>query len=731
MTQDSSNRESALIDPTARKPLMEFVIGHARAVVATCLVVIVAAGVWGIGVIEDLSLGGYSDPSSEAARVDDIVDAQFGRTIPDVVVLYTPRDGRSIDEIGDDVAADLAAIDPALLTRPPTTYWNIAPAFQQGLRSFDGNSAIAVLTLNGSEDHRVKTYLSIKDERAIDGVEMQFGGFSTIIDAYNAEARADLIRAELITFPVLMVLLLIIFGGVTAAAVPLCIGGLGILASLAAMRILTSFTEVSVFATNIATLVSLGMAVDYSLFVLTRFREELRRGSTTPDAVRATMSTAGRTVAFSGLLLVCGFVGMLIFPQAMIRSLGFGGMAAVAAAAFVSLTALPAALALLGPRIDSLSWRTGAVERGDERAERFWGAVATSVMKRPVIVAGTILALLALLSAPVFGVALGDLDHRGLPSDSPARIATDALFTEFPLANSGVTVMVRSTDGGAPDPRAVQRITNDIGALDGFAAAAPGGSTGDYAVVRAILSSPDRTEGALAAVESLRDLPVPDGTRIFLGGPTALSQDGIAAIEDTIPWMFAIMIASTFVVTTAAFRSIVLSVKAIAMAMVSLAATFGVLTWIFHDGHGAELLGVTPGPLQATMSILVLAVVFGLSTDYEVFLLSRMVEAHDRGESTRDAVRIGTARTGRVVTAAALLLITVTAAFSLSELSMMRLLGIGVIVGLIIDATVVRMLLVPALVALMGEANWWLHPKPPPRDTPPDTPLEKDIEHAG
>ena len=241
---------------------------------------------------------------------------------------------------------------------------------------------------------------------------------------------------------------------------------------------------------------------------------------------------------------------------------------------------------------------------------------------------------------------------------------------------------------------------------------------------------PTAPQGALAAVDSIRDIEPPDGTVIRIGGPTALSQDGITSIYNTIPWMFAVMIIATFVVTTLAFRSIVLSLKAIAMAVVSLGATFGVLTWIFRDGHGAEFLGVTPGPLQATMSILILAVVFGLSTDYEIFLLSRIVEAHDRGASTREAVRIGAARTGRVVTAAAVLLITVTAAFSMSELSMMRLLGIGVIVGLVLDATVVRMLLVPALVALMGEANWWLHPRKTVAVEHEET-NERDAQHVG
>ncbi|WP_207890711.1 MMPL family transporter [Rhodococcus sp. Eu-32] len=718
-------------DRTARpNTFAQFVVRRARFVVATCVTFIVVAGVWGVGVLSQLSVGGYSDPGSEAAKVDRIVEAQFGRQVPDVAVLYTPTDGRTVENIRGAVEQNLAGIDSSLLARDPVTYWNMPPTIAQGLTSFDGRSALAVLTMTGDEDARVKTFVDIRDDLQIDGVDVQFGGFSTIADAYNTEARSDLVRAETITFPILMVLLLVIFGGVTAAAVPLCIGGLSILASLAVMRVLSQFTEVSIFATNIASLVGLGMAVDYSLFVLTRFREELRRGAAVDQAVYRTMATAGRTVAFSALLLVCGFVGMLIFPQAMIRSLGFGGMAAVAVSAFVSLTALPATLAVLGPRIDSLSWRRGAAERGDARAERFWGSVAERVMRRPAVVAVSILAFLGLLAAPIFGVALGDLDHKGLPSDAPARIATDKLFADFPLANSGVTVMVQSDNGSPPDALVVQQLAAEMGRVDGIAAAIPSGSAENYGVIRAILTSPDRTEGALDTVSRLRDIEAPDGTVIRIGGATALSQDGISSIYDTIPWMFAIMIAATFVVTTAAFRSIVLSTKAIVMAILSLAATFGVLTWVFHDGHGARIVGITPAPLQATMSILIMAVVFGLSTDYEIFLLSRIVEAHDAGASTRDAVRIGAARTGRVVTAAALLLITVTAFFSLSELAMMRLVGIGIIVGLILDATVVRMLLVPATVKLIGEANWWLHPKKLVHEAV-STPLEKDNENVG
>ena len=563
--QSCVSRDSSVVD---------VVVARARWVLAVVVGIVLIAGTWGLGVVDELSLGGYSDPGSESARVDALVESRFGRDIADIAVIYTPTDGRTVDGIEDAVAANLAGIDAGMLARDPVTYWTVPDAVAPGLRSSDGNSALAVLTLNGDEDRRVKSYQDLRDELTIDGVTVQFGGFSAVVDAYNEQARADLVRAETITFPILLVLLLVVFGGLVAAVTPLVIGGLTVLASLAVLRALNSVSEVSVFATNIASLVGLGMAVDYSLFVITRFREELRAGHGTADAVRRTMSTAGRTVAFSALLLICGFIGMLIFPQAMIRSLGFGGMAAVAIAAVVSLTALPAALVLLGPRIDSLSWRAGAIDRGEARAQRFWGTVADRVMHRPVLVAAAIIGVLAVLSAPISGVALGDLDHTGLPPDSPARTATQTLLTEFTLASSGVTVVVQSVNDAPPSPAAVAEVTDAIDRTDGIALAFPRGSVDDLTVVDAIMTSADRTPAALATLDAVRSIPAPAGTTLRVGGSTAQSEDGIDAIYSTIPWMLAIMVLATFTMTTLAFRSIVLSIKAIAMATVSLADTF-------------------------------------------------------------------------------------------------------------------------------------------------------------
>lgn len=676
-------------------------------VLLATIIVVLGGGAWGVGVFDRLSLGGYTDPGSESAYVENLVAEHFGRQVPDLSVRYTARDGETIDDLGPEVAARLAELDPELMATPPLSYWSAPPLAQAFLRSTDGNSALVVLALNGTENSRINALSGLQEQLTIDGTNTEFSGFSAVASAYNEVSRSDLVRAEMFSFPVLLLLLLVIFGSLVGAAVPLCIGGLAIAGSLAALRGISYFTEVSAFSVNIASLVGLGMSIDYGLFIVTRFREELRAGRSVDDAVTRTMATAGRTVSFSALLLVCAFLGMLVFPQAIIRSFAFGGIAALAISAALAMTALPAALMLLGNRINSLSWRAGVIERSEDRAARVWGGIATWVMRRPAVIATSIIALLLVLTAPVFGASLGELDHNGLPAGHEARTAVDDLMNNFPIANNGATVVVRTLDGSAPSLQATGEVIAAVNATEGVRQVVPTGVSEDLAAFRAAFTTPDRSVESMATVDRLREIPAPEGTEILLGGLNALTMDGLDAMAQRLPWMFLVMVSVTFIVMLMAFRSIVLPIKAIAMAALSLGATFGILTWVFQDGHGAHLFGVTPGPLPGTMVILIIAVVFGLSTDYEIFLLSRMVEAHEQGADTEEAVRIGIARTGRIVTAAAALLIVVTAAFTLSELTMMRFVGIGMIVALIIDATIVRMLLVPALVKLMGPVNWW------------------------
>jgi uncharacterized membrane protein YdfJ with MMPL/SSD domain len=316
--------------------------------------------------------------------------------------------------------------------------------------------------------------------------------------------------------------------------------------------------------------------------------------------------------------------------------------------------------------------------------------------------------VLLVLAVPLTGVRLGDIDQRALPPGNEMRSAVDELTANFPSASSGVTAVLRGLDGAAPNAAAVDAATCELGAVAGVRQVYQVGRAEDFVVFHAFLTASDRSEAATATVEALRELDPPAANTFRIGGDTAATVDSVDSIVARMPWMILIMVAATVLLLLAAFRSIVLPLKAVAMAFLSLAATFGVLTWIFYDGNLSGVLGISRGPLAAGMLVLIIAVVFGLSTDYEVFLLSRMVEAQYAGADTATAVRIGTIKTARVITVAATLLILVTGAFTLSPLTPMRFLGLGMIIALIIDATLVRMLLVPALVELMGRANWWM-----------------------
>lgn len=676
-------------------------------VLAVVLVAAIVAGVWGSGVFSKLSQGGYVDPGSESAEVSRIVEADFGRQDPDIVAIYTVPDGKTVADLEPVVTATLDRFAADVPTESVTSYWSAAPPAKQLLLSKDGGKVAASIVLSPDSDVTVANFAELLPELEIDGVDSQFAGGSVVGVSLSTRLQADLVRAEAIALPVTLVLLVFVFGGLVAAAVPVFVGLLAVLSSLGILRLLTEVTEVSSFALNVASLIGLGLAIDYGLFVVSRFREELAGGSIPADAARRTVLTAGRTVMFSGLLLVCAFAGMLVFPQAVIRSLGFGAIAAVAGAAVLSLTVVPALLAILGHRIDALSWRTGAAQRGEQRARRFWGAVVTRVMRRPAAVAVGIVAGLLVLAAPLTKATLGEITYTALPADDPARVATETLTTEFPSTGEGATLVLRGPGGAPASPGDLSKVVAAAKLVDGIGQVVVLATENDVTAIQALYAQGVEDGAAGDAVTGLRAIDAPPGTELLVGGGRATVDDGNAAIVRWLPAMIAIMVASTLVLMFLAFGSVVLPVKAVAMAGLSLAATFGVLTWMFQEGHGADLLGVTPAPLEATFVVLILAVVFGLSTDYEVFLMSRMVEARANGATTEEAVRTGAERTGRVVTAAAMLLIVVTGAFTVSGLSIMRFLGVGMILALIIDATVVRMLLVPSLVKLMGEANWW------------------------
>ncbi|WP_084759760.1 MMPL family transporter [Nocardia mangyaensis] len=680
--------------------LARLVLARPRAVLAVVVVFIGLCAAYGAGVTERLSAGGFTDPDSESALVDRVVTEHLGPQSPDVVALYTAPDGMSIDELGPRVRAGIERIDPALLARPVDSYWTALPPRKNFLVSADGRHAVAVVFTAGDDTERIAAYPDIAEALQLPDVETRLSGYSALNTEIIERSQRDLIVAESISLPLTLAILVLVFGGLAAGALPVVVGVLAVGGALGAIRLLAETTEVTTFAVNIASLLGLGMAIDYGLFLVSRFREEYGASGDVRAAVARTYATAGRTVAVSALLLICAFAGTLVFPQAVLRSLGIGAIAAVALAAALSLTVLPALLTLFGTRIGRAKSST--------RTEHFWGRVVDGVLRRPGAVAVAVGAILLVLAAPLTGLRLGEIDHRALPLGSDMRDTVDELTDSFPAAASGATVLLRGVDGAAPQSAAVSRVRTALGALDGVDEVVQVGRDEDFVVVHVFLTAADRSEAATATVEAIRALEPPEGTTVAVGGDTAATLDSVESTVGTLPLMIVVMVLATMVLLTVAFRSIVLPLKAVVMAFLSLAATFGVLTWIFYEGHLASVLGISPGPLPAGMTVLIIAVVFGLSTDYEVFLLSRMAEAHRDGADTATAVRTGTVATARVITAAAVLLILVTGAFALSPLTPMRLLGIGMIIALILDATLVRMLLVPALVQLMGPANWWL-----------------------
>ncbi|NMM91214.1 hypothetical protein B2J88_44100 [Rhodococcus sp. SRB_17] len=676
-------------------------------VLSLAILIVLISGVWGLGVFGKLSQGGFIDPGSDSAKVADIIEANLGPQTPDIIAIYTPTDGRTLDDIGPAVTAAVDQFKTEVSTASVKSYWTADAATRPNLVSHDGTMGAVAITLAPDSGITSATFTDLLPTLEVEGAQTQFAGNTVVGVAFNNTLEKDLVVAEAIAIPITLVLLVFIFGGIIAAAVPVFVGVLSVMSALAVLRILTYFTDVSSFSINVASLLGLGLAIDYGLFVVGRFREELESGSEPGAAATRTVLTAGRTVMFSGLLLICAFSGMLVFPQSVIRSLGFGAIAAVLSAAVLSLTAVPALLAILGHRINSWTWRKGAAQRGEERSRKFWGRVVTGVMKRPVAVSVTIVTVLLVLASPLLGARLGELSFTALPADDPARVAMETLVNDFPQTGNGATLILQAQGDTVLTPAEGAAIAEAAGQVEGIGQATVVATTNKLIAVQAFYSEGSTSQSQSSAVTDLRTIPAPDGTELLVGGGQAMVDDGNNAVLHWLPVMMLIMVGSTLVLLFLAFGSVVLPIKAVLMAALSLATTFGVLTFVFQDGHGVELLGVSQTPLEATFVVLILAVVFGLSTDYEVFLMSRMVEAKNAGATTEEAVKFGTERTGRIVTAAALLLIVVTGAFAMSGLGVMKFLGVGMIVALIVDATIIRMLLVPSLVKLMGDANWW------------------------
>ena len=682
-----------------------------RLLLVIALLVAVVGGVWGTTIFAKVqTAGGFNAPDSQSAREANLATQAFGRDAGDVVVLYSsPTLTTASPAFRSAVTHTLAAL-PRSQAESYATYWST------GSRQFvsaSGHQTYAVIEMAGATDTaRQASYDAIRTQLSAPGLRSQIGGVVPTNETIDKQVTTSITRAEALSFPILLILLLIIFGSLTAACLPLVIGALGILGSFTALRLLTIFTSVSVFSLNITTILGLGLGIDYGLFLVGRFREELHRQDSVEDAVARTVATAGRTVAVSGVTVAIVLASLMLFPELFLRSMGYGGVATVLVDMLAALIVLPSLLAVLGPKVNSLRIRRSVQRPPAAEGSGGWSRLAHSVMRRPVLYAVPIVVVLLGLASPFLHVVWGGVDATVLPASAAPRIVTEALNTDFPgNPTAPIEAVVQFRGPVAASPGRAAGLTAYVSRLNhvpGVTGTQLTGIHGDIARIDMTYGPGPFTPQARAIAGNVRDVAAPPGATAYTGGQTAALADELSSLGQTLPWMALAVVLATFVLLFLAFGSLVLPVEAIVMNILSLGAMYGVVTWIFQDGHLSGLLGFTPnGTISPTIPILMFAIMFGLSMDYQVFLLSRIRESYDiTGDNTR-AIASGLQRTGGVITSAALLLVVVIGLFSVSSITFIKLLGVGMIVALILDATLVRLLLVPAVMRLAGDANWW------------------------
>ncbi|MGH8905789.1 MAG: MMPL family transporter [Egibacteraceae bacterium] len=712
---------------TTLDSLARFLVRRRWVVLLAAVVALVACGVIGSGVADNLTTGGFADPNAPSSGAAELLDRDFARGSSNFLLLVTARAGV------DDPAAARAglALTTELADEPRIadvqSYWSLqAPP----LASADRTQALVLGRILGDEDEVMQRVeqLTAAFTRSDALLDVAAGGTAETLRQVVDTVESDLIRAESIAFPITLALLLIVFGSVVAALLPLAVGAIAVIGTFAVLQLLTGVTDVSIYALNLAAGLGLGLAIDYSLFIVSRFREELAAGVDVADAVVRTVRTAGRTIALSGATVAISLAALLVFPPVYLRSFAYAGTAVVGIAVVGAVVVLPALLAVLGHRVDSLRvLRRREVPEGEGR----WHRIATAVMRRPVPIAAVVITLLLLLGAPFLGVEFGSVDDRVLPADNPARLVAEDLRENFAGNEfSPVTVVVPhrgDAAAGAANIHAyavqlsavegVQRVDALTGSYSGGARVAAANLTSarfvgdDGTWLSAVPAVEPISPAARTMVAALRAVPAPfDG--VLIGGPSAAFVDAQQSLFGRVPLAIGIIAVITFALLFLMFGSLFVPAKALALNLLSLTAMFGAMVWIFQDGHLSGLLDFTAtGTLDMTMPILMFCLAFGVSMDYEIFLLSRIKEAYDRHGDNAAAVATGLAKTGQIVTAAAVLLAVVLAAFATSGITLVKLSGVGLALAVVMDATLVRAALVPAFMKLAGEANWWL-PKP-------------------
>lgn len=672
-----------------------------RVLVVTGVFVVIAVVLGGpVTGLLNADTDSFSDTSSDSSlALDRVAEASGLDASPSVIALVDSGDTdaqEALLEILDrDEAVGQVAGGP-----------DAGPPFV----SDDGTRTFYTVTYAADADGDLATE-HLRDELArVDGVSV--GGAAVAFQQVNDQVENDLVRAELIAFPLLFVAALLVFRSAVAALLPLLVGGLTIISSMLVLRGVNEGLEMSVFALNLITGLGLGLAIDYSLFMVSRFREELVRVGPGAEAVRRTVATAGRTVLYSAVTIAGAGVSLLVFPLRFLYSMGVGVILVALMAAAVSLVVLPAIFTVLQLRVNSLAparWKRASEAEADPDHRGFWYRLSQLVMRYRVATAVVATTVLLGIGAPFLNVSFTGVDSSVLPEDASARVVDDTLRTEFTGADSSPVLVAVAADESDGD--AVETWARTLDGLDGVETVVPPRYLGDDLWQLDVLTTgAPLDQDTKALVADIRALDAPG--EVLVGGTAADHVDQLGTIADRIPLALLILGALTFVTLFLMTGSVVLPVKALLMNLLTVSATFGLLVMIFQWGHLEGLLDFTSvGALNSTQPVLIFAVVFGLSTDYAVFLLTRIKEARDAGASDREAVALGLQRTGRIVTAAAILFAIALGAFATSEVVFIKQLGIGVAAAVLIDATVVRAFLVPSLMAMLGRRNWWA-PRP-------------------
>jgi uncharacterized membrane protein YdfJ with MMPL/SSD domain len=686
-----------------------------RLILVIALLVAVVGGVWGTSIFAKVqTAGGFDAPNSQSQHEASLATQAFGRDAGDVVVLYSSK------SLSTAAPAFRSAVTHALAALPHSKVESYATYWSTGSRQFvsaSGRQTYAVIELAGASDTaRQASYDAIKGDLSATGLRSQVGGVVPTDETIDNQTTANITRAEGLSFPVLLILLLVIFGGLVAASLPLAIGALGILGSFTALRLLTLVTGVSVFSLNITTILGLGLGIDYGLFLVTRFREELHQQRSVEDAVARTVATAGRTVLVSGMTVAIVLASLMLFPETILRSIGYGGVATVLVDMLAALTVLPALLAAAGPKVNSLRIRRSVQRPPAAASSGGWYRLAHSVMRRPLLYAVPIVVVLLALGSPFLKVVWGGVDATVLPATAAPRVVTEALNLDFPgnptTPIEAIVQFPAPISAGTARSAELASYASRLRQVAGVTGAQVTGVRGDVGRVDLRYGPGPYSSQARAIVGQVRDVAPPAGAAAYVGGQTAALADQLSSIGRTLPWMALAVVIATFLLLFLAFGSLILPLQAIVANILSLSAMYGVVTWIFQEGHLSGLLGFTPnGTISPTIPVLMFAIMFGLSMDYEVFLISRIRESYVATGDNTAAIASGLQRTGGVITSAALLLVIVIGMFSLSSITFIKLLGVGMIVALVLDATLVRMLLIPATMRLVGDANWWA-PRP-------------------